>query len=204
MEKRGVATLSEFIHQQRWQKDPLNPGVMDRGPLPTPSGKIELYSTILEQLGYDPLPDYQAPLAPDEQWSKYPLLNISGPRTMPYHHSEFRHIDAFRRRHPDPIVEIHVDLARRKGITDGDWVWIETPLGRVRQRARLTTSLDPNTICTQHAWWFPEKPAEEPSLYGLWESNINVTTDDDLDKCDPISGGWPYKGQYLRCRISKS
>lgn len=47
-------------------------------------------------------------------------------------------------------------------------------------------------------------PAAEPSLYGLWESNINVTTDDDPEKCDPLSGGWPFKGGYLRCRISKA
>ena len=137
-------------------------------------------------------------------WSRYRLLNISGPRTIPYHHSEFRHLESFRKQHPDPIVEIHVDTARRNGIADGDWVWIETPIGRVKQRARLTTSFDPGYISTQHAWWYPEKPAAEPDLYGLWESNINVTTDDDPEKCDPLSGGWPFKGQYLRCRISKA
>jgi anaerobic selenocysteine-containing dehydrogenase len=105
--------------------------------------------------------------------------------------------------HPDPIVEIHVDTARRKGIADGDWVWIETPIGRCRQRARLVTSMAPEYISTQHGWWFPEMESEAPSLYGLWESNINVTTDDDPDKCDPISGGWPFKGHYMRCRIKR-
>ena len=90
------------------------------------------------------------------------------------------------------------------GIADGDWVYIETPLGRIRQKARLCTDFDPRYIVTQHGWWFPERPAAEPSLYGLWESNINVTTDDDPDLCDPISGGWPFKGQYMRCRIYKA
>jgi anaerobic selenocysteine-containing dehydrogenase len=204
MEKRGAKTLSEFIRQQRWEVDPPKSGICKKGPLATPSGKVEIYSTIFERLGYDPLPDYQAPTGMDEVSKTYRLLNISGARTMPYHHSEFRHVEGFRKRHPDPIVEIHVDLARRKGIVDGDWVWIETPIGRVKQRARLTTSFDPRYICTQHDWWFPEMPAEEPCLYGLWESNINVTTDDDPAKCDPISGGWPFKGQYLRCRIYKA
>ena len=204
MEARGVGSLEEFIHQQNWKVDPPEAGQFARGPLATPSGKIELYSTIFEQLGYDPLPHYQEPGEPDAEWSRYPLLNISGVRAMPYHHSEFRHVEGFRKRHPDPIVEIHVDLARRRGIADGDWVWIETPLGRVKQRARLTTSFDPRYISTQHGWWFPEKSPEEPSLYGLWESNINVTTDDDPDKCDPLSGGWPFKGPYLRCNISKA
>ena len=82
-------------------------------------------------------------------------------------------------------------------------MYIETPLGRIKQRARLTTGFDPGYIVIQHAWWSPEKPPEEPSLYGLWESNINVIVDDDPDKCDPLSGAWPFKGQHMRCRIYK-
>jgi anaerobic selenocysteine-containing dehydrogenase len=202
MEERGIGSLSEFVTRQRWVKGTVKPGECYRG-LATPSGRVEIYSTILEKLGYDPLPGYTEPESLPEEWQGYRLLNISGARTMPYHHSEYRHLPGFRKQHPDPMVEIHVDLARKKGIADGDWVWIETPLGRCRQRARLTTSLDQDVICTQHAWWFPEEEAAEPSLYGVWEANINVTTDDDPDRCDPLSGGWPFKGQYMRCRISR-
>jgi len=200
--KRGVETLSQFIAQQRWEKGLVEPGECSRG-LATPTGKVELHSTILELLGYDPLPGYTEPAKPDGDWEKYNIFNISGARTMPYHHSEYRHVEGFRKMHPDPIVQVPVDLARRKGIADGDWVWIETPIGKCKQRASLTTSFGPDCICTQHGWWFPEMPAGEPSLHGLWDSNINVTTDDDPDKCDPVSGGWPFKGQYMRCRISK-
>jgi len=200
----GHGSLSEFVHKQRAVTVPPKAGRCHKGRLATPSGKVELSSTIFEQLGYDPLPDYLVPSIPDEIREKYPLINISGVRVMPYHHSEFRHVEAFRERQRDPIVEIHFDTARKKRINDGDWVFIETALGRVRLKARLSNTFDPRYIVSQHAWWFPEKPAEEPSLYGLWESNINVTTDDDPDKCDPISGGWPLKGQYMRCRISKA
>ncbi|UCF30813.1 MAG: molybdopterin-dependent oxidoreductase [bacterium] len=201
-ESRGVKSLAEFIAQRRWEKGTVEPGQCEEG-LATPSGKVEIRSTILEKLGYDPLPGYVDPRQPEGEWKKYRLLNISGARTMPYHHSEFRHVEGFRRMHPDPIVEIHVDLARRKGIADGDWVWIETPVGRCRQRARLTTSHDPDIICSQHGWWFPEQSGEEPSLHGAFESNINITTDDDPDRCDPMSGGWPFKGQYMRCSVRK-
>jgi anaerobic selenocysteine-containing dehydrogenase len=183
---------------------PPKAGKCEDGPLATPSGKVELYSKIFEQLDYDPLPDFIEPDIPAEIMRKYPLINISGVRVMPYHHSEFRHVEDFRKRHPDPIVEIHFDTARKKGINDGDWVYIETPLGRVKQKARLSNCFHPRCIVSQHAWWFPELPAAEPSLYGLWNSNINVTTDDDPDKCDPISGAWPLKGQTMRCKISKA
>jgi thiosulfate reductase/polysulfide reductase chain A len=204
MEKRQAGSLSELVRSRRWEVDSPQPGLCARGSLATPSGKVEIYSTILEKLGYDPLPGYQEPAEPDGAWRRYRLLNISGARSLPYHHSEFRHVESFRRQHPDPIVEIHVDTARRHGIADGDWVWIETPIGRVKQRARLTTSFDPGYISTQHGWWYPERLGAEPSLYGLWESNINVTTDDDPEKCDGLSGGWPFKGEYLRCRIYRA
>ena len=204
MEKEGCRDLSEFIRKKRAVVVPPEPGQGERGPLATPSGKIEIYSKIMEDLDYDPIPDYMEPSIPEAIKKKYPLVNISGVRVIPYHHSEFRHVDEFRRRHPDPIVEIHFDVARKKGIVDGDWVYIETPLGRARQRARLSNCFHPRYIVTQHSWWFPEKAAEEPSLFGLWESNINVTTDDNPEKCDPLSGAWPYKGQLMRCRIYKA
>ena len=204
MEERGNRTLSEFIREKRWAFEVPDPGLARNGELATPSGKIELYSTILEQLGYDPLPDYVEPSIPTEIKQKYRFLNISGCRFRPYHHSEFRHVDSFRSQAPDPIVDIHVDAALRLGIADGDWVYIETNKGRVKQRARLSTDFDPKYISTQHGWWFPEQTAAEPHLYGLWESNINVTTDDDPDLCDPLSGAWPFKGLYMRCKIYKA
>ena len=202
MKRRNITSVSEFVRTKRWEKGDLRAGRCEEG-LATASGKIEIKSSILDQLGYDPLPAQTEPEELGGEWGKYPLLNLSGVRSMPYHHSEYRHVKSARLMQPDPIVEVHIDTARRHCIVDGDWVWIESPVGRCRQRARLVTSLPPDCIATQHGWWFPELEPEAPSLYGLWESNINVTTDDDPDKCDPISGGWPFKGQYMRCRIKK-
>jgi anaerobic selenocysteine-containing dehydrogenase len=202
MERRGATTLEEYVHGQRWEKGEVRPGEAARG-LATFTGKVELASTVLERIGYDPLPSYTEPSPLGPEWAAFPLYNLSGVRTMPYHHSEFRHVPSFRARHPDPICEIHPDVARRHHIVDGDWVRIETPLGSCRQRARLVTSLAPGCISTQHGWWFPELPGGAPGLHGLWDSNINVTTDDAPDKCDPLSGAWPCKGGYLRCRVRK-
>jgi len=80
---------------------------------------------------------------------------------------------------------------------------VHAEYGYLRQRARLTTSFALGYISTQHGWWYLEEPGAEPSLHGVWKSNINVTIDDDPDKCNPLSGGWPFKGEYLGCRISK-
>ncbi len=172
----------------------------------TPTGKVELYSTVLEQMGYDPLPQYEPPAisaeARPDLAKEYPLIMITGARFMPQYHSEHRQPGAFRDLHPEPIFDIHPATAMELNIHNGDWCWIETHIGRIKQRARTTTILDPRVVSVQHDWWFPEKPEAEPSLYGVWESSVNVITDDDPDTLDPLMGSWQQTG--LLCKIYKA
>ncbi len=179
----------------------------------TPTGKVELYSTVIEELAketgqdFDPLPTFVFP--PDfpevnpEYAAEYPLCMITGARFMPMYHSEHRQPGAYRDLHPDPIFQIHPDTAMDLNIAPGDWCWIETHKGRIKQRASLTTTVDPRVISVQHDWWFPEDEEAEPSLLGVWKSNVNVIVDSDPDKyCDPIMGAWPMTGlmaKVYRC-----
>jgi hypothetical protein len=58
-------------------------------------------------------------------------------------------------------------------------------------------------VNVQSHWWFPEEPAREPSLHGLWTSNCNVLTNaEDFDTFDPVTGGWPLRA--LLCKIYKA
>ena len=85
-----------------------------------------------------------------------------------FFNSENRQIPLLRKRHPDPLVEIHPETAENLGIKDGEWVWIETARGRIRQKAKLTCGINPRVVHVEHAWWYPEKPGPE---YGVWESS---------------------------------
>jgi anaerobic selenocysteine-containing dehydrogenase len=174
----------------------------------TPTGKVELYSTVLERLGYNPLPRYyeppESPVSNPELAKEYPLILITGGRHLPYFHSEHRQVDSLRKQHPHPITQINPETAGKLGIGDGDWVWIETLRGRVRQKCRLDKGIDPRVVHAQHGWWFPELPGEEPWLHGVWESNINVVTDDEPDHCNPINGGWPLRTGLCRVYKAKS
>ncbi len=171
----------------------------------TPTGKVELSSKILEMLGYDPLPRYEepkeSPVSLPRKMQEYPLMLITGGRFQPYFHSEHRQIESIRRKRPDPRVQIHPQTAGNLGIEDGDWVWIETMRGRIRQKCSIFDGIAPEVIHCEHGWWFPELPAEEPWLGGVWESNVNVLMDDEPDHCDPKSGGWPLKSAI--CRVYK-
>ena len=172
----------------------------------TTTGKVELYSTVLESLGYDPLPKYLVPPESPEGdpvlAKDYPYRLITGRRILFYYHSEWRHVDSVRRHHPYPIVRIHPETARREGIAEGDWAWIETKRGRIRQKVRLFDQMDPSIIDAEHGWWFPELPGEEPSLHGVFESNANVCMSDDPAQCNPEIGSYPLRTAL--CRISKA
>jgi len=172
----------------------------------TTTGKAELYSTILEKLGYDPLPYYEEPpetlISRPDLAKEFPLILITGGRFRPLFHSEFRQIDSLRKRHPHPLVQVHPETARDLGINDGNWVWIESPRGKIRMKCQHFEGIDPRVVHCEHGWWFPELPGEEPCLHGVWESNVNILTDDEPDHCNPINGGWPLKTAL--CKVYKT
>ncbi|MCP4750777.1 MAG: molybdopterin oxidoreductase, partial [Proteobacteria bacterium] len=167
----------------------------------TGSGKVELASGYLESLGYDPLPYYEeppeSPLSTPELAPEYPLVLTTGGRLKYFFCSEFRQVPTLRRKHPDPLVEIHPETAEKYGITEGDWVWIETRRGQIQQKAKLTDGIDPRVINVQYGWWFPENPAPE---YGVWKSNANVLTSN-AAPYDPAMG--TYQLRALLCKIRK-
>lgn len=146
----------------------------------TPTGKVELYMTIMDELGYDPLPYYreppESPYSSPELFKQYPLVLSTGGRVPYYFHSQYRQTPLLRERQPNPLIQIHPDKARELGIQDGDWVWIETPRGRIQQVARLYEGLDPRVVVVQASWWYPEDPTPE---HGMWKSNANVLTNNE-------------------------
>ena len=168
----------------------------------TPTGKVEVYSTIFEELGYDPLPTFreppESPISTPELMDDYPHILITGGRTINYFHSEGRQIPRLRKMVPDPEIEIHPSTAEKEGIKDGDWVWVETPKGkgeRVKLKTKVTPDIDPRVIHAAHAWWFPEKPAPE---HGCFDSNIAVLMNDEPPR-DPVCGSVATRGTL--CRI---
>jgi len=65
---------------------------------------------------------------------------------------------------------------------------IETTWGKIKQRARFSTRIDPRIVDIQHSWWFPEEIPDDPILYRAFESNANMLTTDRDEYCDPPTG----------------
>lgn len=155
----------------------------------TPTGKVELHSTVLEKWGFDPLPKYteipESPVSKPELVGRYPYILNAGFRTPTFFHTANRMQPWLREIRPDPIVEIHPDTAKKESITEGQWVWIESPRGRVKERAKFNDGIDPRVVVAEHGWWFPE--IKDPG-HGWDTSNINILTDNAHETMDPAMG----------------
>jgi len=166
----------------------------------TPSGKIELYSKQLEEWGFDPLPVYR-----DAVESRY--ANLGSPPDYPlvftssklgsFIHSRGRQIKSLRSINPDPTVRINTETANKMGIKDGDLVYVENKLGKIKQKAMLMSGIHPQVVIADFGWWFPEN---ENKLVGWDESNLNVITDSNPPYAREL-GSVTLKA--IPCRISK-
>jgi anaerobic selenocysteine-containing dehydrogenase len=192
------------------------------GPLgfPTPTGKFELWSTILEsypaQTTYqgeqiereigrnddylEALPTvrepYESPystIIPDDVKAEYPLVLTSGRRNPLFFHSENRQQPFNREIYPVPHFQIHPDTAAELGIEQGDWCWIESRRGKIRQTADLFCGIDPRVIEADHGWWYPELPAPK---HGWDLSNINCLVDQYAQ--DPVLGASSLRAYLVK------
>jgi len=171
------------------------------GGFPTPTGKLELFSTVLEGLGYDALPYFQepgeSPYSTPELYIEYPLVLSSGYRQPFYFLSQYRNIPWLRSFMKDPVMQLHPDTAKRYGIEDGDWTWIESPRGKIRQKARLFPGIHPGVVMATANCFYPEEPGP---YHGLFISNPNVLTSN--EHCDPMYGSPDLTA--LLCKVSKA
>jgi anaerobic selenocysteine-containing dehydrogenase len=201
LEAGGVGMTFEELTRDGFYTMPMKYRKYEKRGFRTPTGKIELYSTRFEQMGYAPLPYYveppESPLSTPEIAREFPLVLTTGARIPFFFNSEHRQLPVLRKARREPRAEIHPETAARHGIANGEWMWIETRRGRIRQRASFTSAIDPRVVNAEHGWWFPEESAPE---YGVWKSNVNVLTDNG-PPYDPQMGTYQLRG--LLCRVAR-
>ncbi len=201
-----INDYDEFVEKYRFYYPPLHYYKYGNNGFWTPSRKVELKSSILEELGYPSLPTYvgcaENEIDHPELAEEYPIVLTTGGGFMPFHHSEHFQIEGIRYLYHDPYFTINPKLAAKLGIEEGDWCWIETRRGRIKQRANVEPAVDPRVIYCARGWWFPEKGSENKDVpFGCLESNVNVLTSVDVEHCDPIGGSWANRG--LLCKVYK-
>lgn len=160
---------------------------------PTPSALVELWPIVFESIGLDEanrlepghhdfwkeiMPSYEPaashPDAGNVDLEEYPFNLTTGRRIPVYFHSEHRQLPWCREQWPVPRCEINPTDAKTLGVEQGDWVWIETEWGKVRQSVDLYAGIRKGCANAEHAWWYPELPGP---THGFELSNIEMIWD---------------------------
>jgi len=122
----------------------------------TESGKIELFSEDLEKRGIDPLPTYYEPaessISRPDLARNFPLILITGNRSLYFLHSMQRSTPTLRAKDPEPMAEINTKTAGRLGIQSGDMIIIENQRGIVQMKAAVTADIHPQVVSLPHDW----------------------------------------------------
>tara|TARA_B100001093_G_scaffold346589_1_gene331196 strand:- start:2209 stop:4299 length:2091 start_codon:yes stop_codon:yes gene_type:complete len=164
----------------------------------TPSGKVELYSSILADLNFDPLPYFREGPSPDK---KYPYLVFTGVREDPFFQTGQRNISVLRSRCPEPKLYMHPIDVSREGFEEGEWVNLETPSGKVSARISVQESMKEGHVRVPHGWWYPETRFEA-LLSGAFISSDAVLCSDEEEFLDYEQGVPHFKG--FPGRVTKS
>lgn len=184
----------------------------------TPSKKLEVYcesNTILGRTGfpwahckeaehlelpaasqdYEPMPIYHEPAESPLTDTEYPLVITEGRLPM-YHHGTLRNIPYLREIYPVPEMWINPKDAEKYGITDNEWVNIESRRGKTHGKARVTTAI-PEGVLYQERFWLPELLDSDDPAQAYRACNINVLTKND-PPYDPVYGSYILRGFQVK------
>lgn len=160
---------------------------------PTPSGKFEISSTVLEQFGYSGFPVYRDVSEEPELKGGFPFVMTSGNRS-PHRYSAFGpNIPALAALDPYPTMDISPEDAARLDIQEGDWAAVETAFGKMKFHARIT-GMAPGTI---HVF---SSGGNTYHSEGWRNSNVNDINSPDFR--DEISGFVAFKA--VPCAVTKA
>ncbi|NUU77047.1 molybdopterin-containing oxidoreductase family protein [Paenibacillus xylanilyticus] len=148
----------EALQEHRFVKLDMAPHASYLEQLPTPSGKIELFSEAMAERGLPPLPTYRAlvegydgehPAGPDDV---HPLMFLSPPNHN-FLNSSFANTEKHQRMEKMPMLQIHPEDAARRNIQDSDAVVVWNERGRIELTAKVSEAMLPGTVISQGLWW---------------------------------------------------
>ena len=119
----------------------------------TPSGKIELYSSLAKQNGCDPVPRYTPPFESGRPSEQYPLLMSTGRHESAFRISENRQNPYLLELAPRAYLYINPATAEQLGISDGMRVRVQSSAGSAFAYARFTFGMAQGVVQGVSGWW---------------------------------------------------
>ncbi|MFK9091802.1 molybdopterin-dependent oxidoreductase [Bacillus salipaludis] len=167
----------EALVEQDYLKAKVKP--LFPGTLPTPSGKIELYSERMKQDGYPPLPTY-IPLVNDgDHFYQF----VPGPNHN-FLNSTFSNIRKHVELEKKPRLHMNQLDARAAGIEDGDMVRVWNQSGECELQVAVGENVLPGVVVTQGLWADAADSSAEAS-----NGNRNLINSLTPDRIADMGGG---------------
>lgn len=126
---------------------PTGPAAMKEG-LPTPSGRIELYSEAMAKAGLPPVPEYY----PIREENGLPFLFVPGPNHS-FLNSTFANQPRMKKLEKQPILDMNSADAAAYGLVDGDQVRVWNERGELRITLKVADNVLPGVLVCQGLWW---------------------------------------------------
>ncbi|MCD0505775.1 molybdopterin guanine dinucleotide-containing S/N-oxide reductase [Bordetella petrii] len=148
-------------------------------PLPTPSGKVQIYSPAVAGFGYADCPGHPAWLPPSEAPDvRHPLHLIANqPATRLHSQFDFGSHSAGNKRRGREVCTLHPRDAAARGIAQGDIVRLYNERGACLASAHLSEAVMPGVAqLPTGAWFDPADPAADRPM--CVHGNPNVLTRD--------------------------
>jgi anaerobic dimethyl sulfoxide reductase subunit A len=161
----------------------------------TPSGKIEIYSTVLaanpNPYGLGVIPPIPTWFAPDDDTKRFPL-SLCTPKSRARTHSIHGNQPGLARVDPD-TVWMHPGDAAARGIIDGQRVRVFNDIGATLLPARVTDRTAPGVVSIKEGAWFA------PGADGVdTQGSANVVTTDRSAPC----GATTYNTNQVQIEVA--
>lgn len=125
--------------------------------IPTPSGKIELYSDSMSKAGLPPVPKY----TPLQEPLTYPFLLMTGPNHS-FINSTFANQARLQKLEKGPILHMNELDAIDLNLTDGELVRVRNDRGEAELTLKLGSDVLPGVLATQGLWWDDQEGVRNP------------------------------------------
>jgi anaerobic selenocysteine-containing dehydrogenase len=96
--------------------------------------------------------------------AQYPLLFSDFHTSKVYNAGWLRNVAYLREVLPDPTLQLHPEVASKRGIKNGDWVIVESPHGSLKLKAEVNIGIRPDTVMALHGWWQGCAPLNKPGF----------------------------------------
>jgi len=134
--------------------------------LTTPSGKVEIHCQTLERLNFPAIPQWEEPLVSPDPKDPHSFRLLHGKQAIHTHAMTANQPILMSISHRYDMIRLWMNRARgaQLGLKDGDWVQVESTIGKGKIRIRLTEGIHPTCV------WLP-------SGYGIFSKHLKTAYD---------------------------